>query len=100
MLCSVPPHNFGFDPWVGKVPWSREWLPTPVFLPGEFHGQRSLTGYSPWGCKDLDTTEQPTLLHKARIIVLDLGDRNFFETKEKAGRKTLYQAPVAPLNNR
>ena len=49
MLCSVPPHNFGFDPWVGKVPWSREWLPTPVFLSGEFHGQRSLTGYSPWG---------------------------------------------------
>jgi len=38
----------GFDPWVRKVPWIREWLPTPVFLPGEFHGQRSLAGYSPW----------------------------------------------------
>ena len=38
-----------FDPWVGKIPWRREWLPTPVFLPGEFHGQRSLTEYSPWG---------------------------------------------------
>ena len=36
----------GFDPWVGKIPWRREWLPTPVFLPGEFHGQRSLVGYS------------------------------------------------------
>ena len=34
----------GFDPWVGKIPWRREWLPTPVFLPGEFHGQRSLAG--------------------------------------------------------
>ena len=33
----------GFDPWVGKIPWRREWQPTPVFLPGEFHGQRSLT---------------------------------------------------------
>ena len=34
-----------FDPWVGKIPWRREWLPTPVFLPGEFNGQRSLAGY-------------------------------------------------------
>ena len=38
-----------FDPWVGKIPCRREWLPTPVFLPGESHGRRSLTGYSPWG---------------------------------------------------
>jgi len=36
-----------FDPWVGKIPWRREWLPTPVFLPGESHRQRSLMGYSP-----------------------------------------------------
>ena len=36
----------GFNPWVGKIPWKREWPPTPVFLPGEFHGQRSLAGYS------------------------------------------------------
>ena len=50
-----------FHPWVGKIPWRREWLPTPVFLPGEFHGQRSLRGYSPWGHKELDTTEQLTL---------------------------------------
>ena len=41
----------GFNPWVEKIPWSRKWLPTPVFLPGEFHGQRSLVGYSPWGCR-------------------------------------------------
>ena len=38
-----------FDPWVRKIPWRSEWLPTPVFLPREFHGQRSLVGYSPWG---------------------------------------------------
>ena len=50
-----------FDPWVGKITWRRKWQPTPVSLPGEFHGQRSLVGYSPWGCKVLDTTEQLTL---------------------------------------
>ena len=38
-----------FDPWVGKIPWRREWQPTAVFLSGEFHGQRSLVSYSPWG---------------------------------------------------
>ena len=47
----------GFNPWVRKIPWSRKWQPTPVSLPGKFHGQRSLLGYSPWGCKVLDTTE-------------------------------------------
>ena len=41
--------------------WRREWQHTPVFLPGEFYGQRSLEGYNPWGCKELDTTEQLTL---------------------------------------
>ena len=46
-----------FDPWVGKTPLKRAWQPTPVFLPGESHGQRSLVGYSPWGCKELDTTK-------------------------------------------
>ena len=37
----------GFDPWVGKIPWRRALQPTPVFLPGESHGQRSLAGHSP-----------------------------------------------------
>ena len=46
----------GFDPWVRKIPRRRKWLPAPVFLPGEFHGQRSLVGYSPWGRKELYTT--------------------------------------------
>ena len=46
-----------FDFWVGKIPWRRKWQPTPVFLPRESHGQRSLAGYSPQGCKELDTTE-------------------------------------------
>ena len=45
---------------IRKIPWRKEWLPTPVLLPGEFHGQRSPLGYSPWGHKELDTTEQHT----------------------------------------
>ena len=49
-----------FDPWVRKIPWRREWLPTPVFLPGESQGQRSLVSYRPWGHKELDMTEQLT----------------------------------------
>ena len=48
----------GFSPWVGKIPWRKEWLPTPVFLPGESQGQRSLAGFSPRGHKDLDTIER------------------------------------------
>ena len=50
----------GFDSWVGKIPWRRKWLPTPVFLPvhGGFHGQRSLAGYHPWGLKESDMAEQ------------------------------------------
>ena len=54
MQCRRP----GFDPWVGKISWKREWQPTPVFLPGKSYGQRSLTGYSPWGHKDSDVTER------------------------------------------
>ena len=46
-----------FDHWVGKIPWRRAWKPTPVFLPGNSLGQRSLEGYSPWCHKELDMTE-------------------------------------------
>ena len=51
-LCSIPGS--------GRIPWRRKWQPTPVFLPGESHGRRSLVGYSPRDCKELDTTEQVT----------------------------------------
>ena len=47
--------RLGFNPWVGKIPWRRAWQPIAVFLPGEGHGQRSLTGYTPWSCKELET---------------------------------------------
>ena len=57
--------RLGFDPWVGKIPWRRKWQPTLVFLLGKFQGQRSLAGYSPWGRKEPDTTEQLNIEHWA-----------------------------------
>ena len=56
--------EIGFAPWVRKIPWRRAWQPTPVFLPGESHGQRSLAGCNPLGRKDLDTTEATELAYK------------------------------------
>ena len=45
-------------PGLGRSPCKGAWHPTPLFLPGEFHGPRSLVGYNPWGCKELDKTEE------------------------------------------
>ena len=47
----------GSIPGLGNIPWRMKWQPTPVFWPGEFHGQRNLAGYSPWSLKEWDTTE-------------------------------------------
>ena len=58
LLCRRP----GFNPWSRKIPW--RWLPTPIFLLGEFHGHSSLEGYSLWGCKESDTTEWLTHTHR------------------------------------
>ena len=55
--------DLGLIPESGRFPWIREWQPTPVFLPGEFHLQRSLVGFSPWSHKESDMTEQLTLAH-------------------------------------
>ena len=60
----------GFDPWVGKIPWRRKWQPTPIFLPGKFHGQESLEGYSPWGHKRFGH-------NKTIIICVFLINKNF-----------------------
>ena len=63
LVVKNPPANAGdvrdegFNPWVRKIPW-RAWQPTPVFSPGESHGQRSLVGYSPWGRKESGMTER------------------------------------------
>ena len=58
----------GLNPWIGKIPWRRKWQPTPVFLPGKSHGQRSLAGYSPWGRKESDTPE-----HTHTLLLMDQG---------------------------
>ena len=58
MMNSLPQcGKLGFDPWVWKISWRREWQPTPVFLPGESCEQRSLVGYCPQGCTESDTTD-------------------------------------------
>ena len=54
-------HAGDIEMWIVKIPCRRELQPAPMFLPGESRGQRSLAGYSPWGHKELDTTEQLTL---------------------------------------
>ena len=56
----------GFDTWIGKIPWRRKWQPNSVFLPGESQGQRSLVGYSTWGCKELGTTKH---VHGAQRVM-------------------------------
>ena len=69
--CQSMQHERGrFDPWVGKILWRRAWQPTSVLFPGEFHGQRSLVGYNPWGCKELDMTEatQHVCCHKTKAV--------------------------------
>ena len=58
LACQCRRHSTGrFDPWVWMMPWRQAWQPSPVFLPGKFHGQRSLVCYSQWGGKQSDMTE-------------------------------------------
>ena len=54
-----------------KIPWRKEWQPTPIFLPRESHGQRSLTGYSPWGRKELDKTEVTEHAHIYEYVYME-----------------------------
>ena len=64
MVKNVPSvQETSFDPWIRKIPWRRKWLPTQVLLPGEFHGQRSLVDYSPWGCRVRHDWVTSTLTH-------------------------------------
>ena len=57
-----------FHALVGKIPWRRAWLPTPVFWPGEFHEQRSLAGYRPPGHKECDMTERLSLSETFLVV--------------------------------
>ena len=79
----LPCRRCGFNPWFGKIPWRRKWQPTAIFLPGEFHGQRSLVGYSPWDHKrvrhDLETKQQqcPTSLLPPSLSVSQVWQRQY-----------------------
>ena len=58
-VCKCRRHRrLRFDPWVGKIPWRKAWQPSPIFLPGETHGQLSVAGYGAQGHKELDKTEE------------------------------------------
>ena len=78
-----------FNPWIGNIPWSRKWQTTPVFLPGKFHGQRSLTGYSPWVAKSQTRLSPHTHIHKKPITLITSGkgDRTTAGSREdRSGR--------------
>ena len=68
-----------FDPWVRKVLWSRKWHPAPIFLPGESHGQRSLVGYSPWGHKESEMTENTHSIYYGSVEGHLLSWRNLWK---------------------
>ena len=84
-----------FDPWVGKIPWRRDWQPIPVFLPGEFHGQRSLASCSPWGCKESDMTEQLTHTHTHTHTHTRLGTAQE-DHEDPRGCREVKQSKVTP----
>ena len=82
-----------FHPWLGKIPWRWKWQSAPVFLPGKFHGQRSLAGYSPRGRKESDTTQ-----HSTHPSLLELGTKlsrseqsplHFFPTLLRWGQSSM-----------
>ena len=56
------------NPWVGNIPRRRKWQPTPAFLPENFHGQRSLAGYSPWSCKEWNMTKHTHTMQGTKIL--------------------------------
>ena len=77
------PKRCGFDPWVRRILWRRKWQPTPVFLPRKSHGQRSLKGYSPWGCERFShylTTEQQQCFLKVIITTAKVGHLHKYNT--------------------
>ena len=93
----------GLIPGSGRPAWRREWQPTTVFLPGEFHGQRSLEGYSPWGHKESDTTEVTnimnlplyyechTLLHLFITTICEVDTRSLLFPKMQNSRPREFQ---------
>ena len=87
--------------WVRSLgwedPWRREWQPTPVFFPGQFHGLRSLAGHNPWCCKESDMTEQLTHIHSLREIEREQESMNWKEKRDLV-EKTCNQSVVMSSN--
>ena len=89
------------DPSVGKIPWRRKWQPTPVFLPGESHGWRSLLGFSPWYCKKSDPTEHIVPTIKMHIYIYKMHMYNITAIKTETAlcgkiqkkKKTVFNNP-------
>ena len=82
--------RWGFNIWGGRTPWRRAWLPTPAFLPRESHGQRSLVGYNPWGCKESDTTSlsrKPYEILQKRLTYMPL-ESQMNRTKRETEKNT------------
>ena len=86
-----------FYPWVGKIPWRMKWQPTPVFLPRESHGRRSLVGYSPWGRKESDMTKRLHFHLKERAKKYK--QAVFFHLLSKAQSSTIPAPSVGPFWN-
>ena len=85
-----------FGPWVGKILWRREWQPIPVFLSGEFHGQRSLIGDSPWGCRvgyDWATKTFTFICSYRSGFHLGFNNNNIFSTTN------LRRYPIVPVQS-
>ena len=92
--------RLGFNPWVGKTPWRKEWQPTPVFLLGEFHEQKSLEGYSPWGHKESDMTEQLSTWPGNRAIPEDKTQSQGTSFSEKKPIFSVYYVLLIQYLNR
>ena len=88
MVKNPPAMQESFYPLVGKIPWRQEWLPSLVFLPGEFHGQRSLAGYSPWSHKELNMTKQLmlSLSFRQELSCVAINNLQFTELQNNSHR--------------
>ena len=90
----------GFNPWAWQIPWRRQWLPTPVFLPEEFYGQRSLVGYSPRGCKESDMSERTRTQDHLTVMQppeAQWGSHSLSATDQLMSLRDLLETSVSPF---
>ena len=84
-----------FDPWVGRIPWRRKWQPTPVFLLGKSHGQKSLVDCSPWGCKSSEHNLVTNLTHSLCPLPVSFNVYREYIFYHKSESKSIYYVFVA-----